>query len=279
MVARTVDTVFADVSGYQRPVDDSYPHRVLSIKSNDGTIRDPNFPENYRWMRDALDAGRLEFGIVYFFWRPNWRTCVSVQQSMIEAAGGLHPRIVCMIDVESDRSQYGDHSAGINGAFGLLAQWLGDRRRVIGYANAGDFQSMWPDRPAGLRVIGAGYPVDPRLPGEIAHQYTDGRLGGIPGYPMGAPPFGPCDMNLAAGVSAAEVAAECGIAAPALDSRAVDRYKAAFMSAVGSDVKDVREQLYGEDARDEGEYTGWPQLGGRTVTDGVAAVLTALRDR
>ncbi|GAA4811001.1 hypothetical protein [Tomitella cavernea] len=277
MTARTVDTVFADVSAYQRPVDDSYPHRVLSIRSNDGTIRDPNFPENYRWMSRALDSGRLEFGIVYFFWRPNWRTCVQVQQSMIKAAGGPHPRIACMIDVESDRSQHGDHSAGINGAFDLLARWLGDARRVIGYANAGDFHSMWPDRPDGLRVIGAGYPVDPRLPGEIAHQYTDGTLGGLPGFPMGAPPFGPCDMNLAAGTSAVDLAAECGIGGD-LDVRAAEQYKAAFMGAVGSDVRDVREQLCGEGARDTGEYTGWPQLGGRTVTDGIAAVLKVLRN-
>lgn len=41
---------------------------------------------------------------------------------------------------------------------------------------------------------------------------------------------------------------------------------------VGSDVKDVREQLCGEGSRDAGEYDGWPQLGGRTFVDALALV-------
>lgn len=58
------DTLFADVSEYQVPVNNSYPYRVLSIRVCDGTYRDRNFAHNYRWMRSAFDSGRLTFGIV-----------------------------------------------------------------------------------------------------------------------------------------------------------------------------------------------------------------------
>jgi hypothetical protein len=66
------DTLFADVSEYQVPVDDSYPYQVLSIRVCDGTYVDHNFATNYAWMRIALDSGRIAFGIVYTYVRPNW---------------------------------------------------------------------------------------------------------------------------------------------------------------------------------------------------------------
>lgn len=56
----------------------------------------------------------------------------------------------------------------------------------------------------------------------------------------------------------------------------VNRFTAAFMAAVGSDAKDVREQLCGAGSRDRGEFTGWDQLGGRTIDDAVAAILEVL---
>ncbi len=59
-----------------------------------------------------------------------------------------------------------------------------------------------------------------------------------------------------------------------LSADQVNAFTAAFMGPVGSDSKDVRQQLTG--GRDGGEYQGWPQLGGRTVTDAIAAILEAL---
>lgn len=43
-----------------------------------------------------------------------------------------------------------------------------------------------------------------------------------------------------------------------------------FVGPIGSDVKDVREQLAG--GRDALEYPGWEQLGERTVTDAIGAI-------
>ena len=46
----------------------------------------------------------------------------------------------------------------------------------------------------------------------------------------------------------------------------------AYMDAVASDTKDIREQFCGENQRDAGEFDGWPQLGGRTVVDALAII-------
>ncbi|MCT7369474.1 hypothetical protein A7R75_10740 [Mycolicibacterium llatzerense] len=205
------DTLFADVSEWQRPVDDSYPYRVLTIRSNDGTYRDKDWAANYAWCRAAADSGKLSFFIVYFVWRPNWQDAVATLKSQI---GQPHPRMAIMLDVESWEGQIrGDQSAGINAAFEDIAAWLGDRRRVIGYGNTSDLNTLWRTQPAGVRLVIAAYGSNPEYPGKIAHQYTDGQGHGG-GLPEGAPPFGNCDMNSADGLTATAFAAALGIGAP-----------------------------------------------------------------
>ncbi|AYQ98517.1 lysin A [Mycobacterium phage Reptar3000] len=204
------DTLYADVSEWQRPVDDSYPYRVLCIRSNDGTYRDKNWSINYQWCKRAVDDGRLAFFIVYFVWRPNWRDAVATLKSQV---GEPHPKMAVMIDCESWGGQIsGNQSAGLNAAFDEIAAWLGDRRRVIGYGNRGDLDRLWPQKPDGMRIVLAAYGSNPDYPGKIAHQYTDGQgYGG--GLPEGASPFGNCDMNSADGYTATQFAAALGIEA------------------------------------------------------------------
>jgi len=60
------DTLYADVSEWQRPVDDSYPYRVIAIRSNDGTYQDKNWASNYAWCKRRCDENALVFFIVYF---------------------------------------------------------------------------------------------------------------------------------------------------------------------------------------------------------------------
>jgi hypothetical protein len=205
------DTVFADVSEFQVPVDDSYPYQVLSIRVCDGTYRDHNFAANYAWMRRALDSGRMTFGIVYTHVRRNWLANANTVRSTIDAGGGLHPRVALMLDVESGGNPPGDGSGWINSLYWNLANHALSPTRIIGYANAYDFSTMWRTRPDGLRVIAAGYGSDPNLPRQVAHQYTDGT-GHSPHLPQGCPPFGSCDMNSADGLTPEEFAAACGIA-------------------------------------------------------------------
>ena len=205
------DTLFADVSEWQRLVDDSYPYQVLSIRVSDGTYRDHNFAANYAWMRRALDSGRLVFGIVYTYCRPNWPANATTVRAMIDANGGLHPRIALMLDVEQGGNPRGDGSDWINLLYRNLADYAGDRARIIGYGNVGDLNSMWRTKPSGIRLIVAAYGSNPDYPGKVAHQYTDGSGFGF-GLPQGAPPFGNCDMNSADGLTPVQFAAACGVA-------------------------------------------------------------------
>lgn len=205
-----VYTLYADVSEWQSPVNSDYPYSVLCFRSNDGTYRDKNWSRNYGWAINASNSGALEFFIVYFVWRQNWQDTVNTLKAQV---GAPHPKMVVMIDVESWGGQIsGDQSSGINGAYSAVASWLGDPQRVIGYGNVGDLNGLWPTKPAGIRLVLAGYGSNPDYPGKIAHQYTNGTGYGN-GLPEGAAPFGNCDMNSADGLSAADFAAACGVGA------------------------------------------------------------------
>src|SRR5437588_2113457 len=135
-----MDTLFAYVSEFEVAVDDSYTaagYRFVSIRSNDGTYRDHNFAENYRWCCAAADADRITGFIVYYYWRP-YGTGLPTHVSMINDAGGPHPKMASMMDVESGGNPDSDQSASLTSEHDALAQWLGSPARVIAYANRGD---------------------------------------------------------------------------------------------------------------------------------------------
>lgn len=232
------NTLFADVSEFQVPVDNSYPYPVLSIRSNDGTYQDHHFFQNYQWCVKAADAGRLTCFIVYFYWRPEWQQAAQTHINMITAAGGPHPKMIAMIDVERGGNPAGDFSDALNGTDDMLVNWLGNPARVIAYGNTGDLSGMWANRREDQLII-AGYGSNPSYPGKIAHQYTDGQIS-AGGLPTGAAPFGNCDMNSADGVSPAQFAAQCGITTTSGD----------FLSALTDDEQ--REML--ELLRQQAEY-------------------------
>ena len=122
-----------------------------------------------------------------------------------------HPKMAVMLDVESWGGQLsGDQSAGINAAYEAVGAFIGSTAKVIGYGNVSDLNTLWPNKPPGIRLVIAAYGNNPPYPGKVAHQYTDGSgYGG--GLPEGAPPFGRCDMNSADGLTATEYAGACGI--------------------------------------------------------------------
>lgn len=206
-VAEPRDTLFADVSEWQVPVNDSYPYRVLSIRSNDGTHRDKNWAANYAWCKRAADEGRIAFFLVYFVWRPGIDN-LAVVRDMI---GTPHPKMAIEIDIESWGGQItGNQSPALNATRDALATWLGDPRRVVAYGNGGDLKNLWPNRPADMLIRLAAYGSNPDFPGKVAHQYTDGQGHGG-GLPEGCPPFGNCDMNSADGCTPTQFAAVLGI--------------------------------------------------------------------
>ena len=262
------DQLWSDVSEFQVPVDDSYPYAILAIRSNDGTYRDHHFTQNYAWACNALDSGRLRALIVYAVYRQNWSETADTMISMLAAP---RPGVVLMLDVESWGGQItGDQSDGINRLYWKLADWIGDRRRIIGYGNTSDLDSLWPTKPDGIRLVVAGYGSNPDYPGKIAHQYTDGNgYGG--GLPEGAAPFGNADMDSADGYTLDDFCAAVGLGAPAPSPTPQE---AIMTPDQATQLRDVWKQLLGPDGH------GWPQLGQNaqgenlTLVDAVAKLLT-----
>lgn len=228
------DTLFADVSEFQRPLDESYPYPWLSIRSNDGTYRDRNWRQNWDTARRMLDSGKLVGLIVYAVVRPNWQDSLAVH---IEMQGENRPDVVSMADAESWGGQIvGDHSHAFNSWVWGVSDWRGGAvdgrpRRVIGYLNPND-HSIWPNRPP-IGFVVPSYGAPPRFTAAtadvqrqmIAHQFTDGQgYGG--GLPEGAPPFGNCDMNAANGYSPADLAVALGISGEEDDMAFTDEDRA-----------------------------------------------------
>lgn len=198
------DTQWADISEFQTPVNNNYPYQILCIRSNDGSYQDKHFAANRAWCDQAVASGKLAMYIVYYFFRPTM-TGFSTLKARV---GTPNPKMAVMIDVESDGGNVsGNQSGNINSEFNQAASWLGDARRVIGYGNVGDLDNLWPQKPAGIRLVVAAYGSNPGYPGKFAHQYTD----------KGAcAPFGTCDMNSADGMALGDVISMFGFSgAPA----------------------------------------------------------------
>jgi peptidoglycan hydrolase-like protein with peptidoglycan-binding domain len=201
------DTQWADISEWQRTVDDSYPWQFLCFRSNDGDHRDANFTANRAWADKAVADGRMFGYMVYYFYRPG----VNGAEILKSMVGTPNHRMTVMIDVESDAGQVaGNQSASINAQFDELASWLGSAKRVTGYGNTGDLDSLWPSKPAGIRLVIAAYGSNPAYPGKFAHQYSDDYV---------TPPFGACDINSADGMDVADLEKMFGFTASPPESK------------------------------------------------------------
>src|SRR5690606_1124945 len=53
----------------------------------------------------------------------------------------------------------------------------------------------------------------------------------------------------------------------AAEVKQIQDFVTGFCGPIGSDVKDIREQLCGLKSRDMGQYKGWPQLDNKTLVD------------
>lgn len=199
------DTLWSDISEWNSVVDDQYPYQVLAVRSNDGTYRDHHFVQNYQWAKRALDSGKLRVLIIYLVYRQDWSNDLATLKSEV---GMPHPNTVIMVDVESWGGQItGDQSASINLLYRGIVSWIGDPRRCIGYGNIYDLNSLWPTRPAGLRLIVAAYGSNPSYPGKLGHQFTDGQTTDH----LFVPPFGYADVDSADGYDIDSFCAALGL--------------------------------------------------------------------
>lgn len=187
---------YADVSQYQTAVTDEYDRPGLCIRSNSGDKVDTKFVQNYEWSLRALDSGKIKFLIVYYFFRPGQANC-DLWRELVTRDGKIHPKVVCMVDVEGApdkngvRTITGNQSAEVNDEVARLRQWLGNDKKVIGYHNQNADPDLWPQKPPNnFRMVVPWYNNDvgrsPVYAGLLAHQYSDKAV---------TAPFGPCDGN------------------------------------------------------------------------------------
>jgi hypothetical protein len=197
-----VDTLWSDISEFQVPVNDHYPHGFIVFRSNDGTYSDHHFSANLAWAKSAVARGKLWGFGVYYFYRPG----ANGAGVLMSRVGSPHPKMIAMIDVEGAGGQVsGNQSGTINREYNALAHWLGNPKRVIGYGNTSDLNGLWPQKPPGIKLIVAAYGSNPGYHGKFAHQFTDHAA---------VAPFGPSDFNSADGMSPADMRSMLGLAAP-----------------------------------------------------------------
>jgi len=246
---------WADVSQYQgKPIDDSYPHRVFSFRTNSGDKRDTLAIDNARKAKAMLDAGKLDIVIPYYFFWPGQANC-DLHKAILEEAGLWgHPKTVSMVDVEGAplngvKRVRGDQSAEVNDEVERLRGWYGNPKRVIGYWNPKADPELWASRPNDLSLViphyngTAGVSYD--FAGRFAHQYGDR----VP-----CPPFGVCDGNFTS-----------------LDISALSELLGITIAGgTVATAEDVQHQLRGP------ELNGWAQLGQKSVVDGLADVRDVL---
>lgn len=205
------DAVTVDVSEFQVPVTDAYPHDWFSFRICDGTYIDRNAALNLAWAKKAAAAGRIAGYTGYCVYRPN----TSTLQTVMRVIGAPDEHLTVMVDVESwGGAIHGNQSQAITALANGLGEWLGDRRRVLAYGNHADLEALYPIRPPWLRFIVASYgTVQPVFPNMIGWQYSDGdsRWPSPAGLPRKSKPFGSCDHNVFPGLSAAELAVSLGV--------------------------------------------------------------------
>lgn len=197
------DVLWCDVSEFQTPVDDSYPYRWLSIRSNDGTYVDRKFQQDYAWCVKRANEGKLDGFFVYAVYEPDNEAWARTLMSVV---GTPHPLMAVMVDVESWGGRIsGDRSTDINAGVKQLSIWLGDVARVTGYGNAGDLNNLWPNRTlAPNHIVYANYSGNPGYPGAFGHQFTSSA---------NVPPFGhPVDLNSADGYDSGSLQRLLGLA-------------------------------------------------------------------
>jgi hypothetical protein len=191
----------ADVSQYQTvAVNDDYNRPWLIFRVGDpiqGYV-DHTFIENWSWSRGSGMVGWY----IYEVYRPGMQNFEFIKDAVENRAGGIPRNFAVLIDVErwagTANEIHGDHSAGINRLADQLANWLGDRRRVLLYGNVSDLESICPDRHNWLKIHVAGWGAQkPKISHQLGWQYTNGTKNNpvIQGWPRSSEPFGTCDHN------------------------------------------------------------------------------------
>lgn len=204
---------WTDTSYYNKGLSAAYPHPFACWRIADGTFVDPLAKSNRDAARLLIGKGQMVGHMGYYVPRPSSTSTDAALQVIQSVVGKPDSYFALMQDVESwDGKIVGDHSTYFNDLHNKVANWLGNRKRVIGYANGNDYYTLWQRPPADLRIIGAGYGINPQLPGQIGWQYSDGdpRWSVPAGWPRSTPSLGAVDQNYS-DLTPAQFAAALGL--------------------------------------------------------------------
>ena len=195
-VSTATRTVWADISSWQKPVTDAYTEPMLAFRADSGGSTDPNARANWAWCERTE---RLRVALAYVVGIPGQEQAIVARLRNLFGATPDAVKLALMLDAESGGgfAGPGNHSASFNKLDELVSLWLGDEDRVVGYANAPDWASVWPTRRANLKRVTANYGTT--WPGTWAQQYYGGMNYPTPaGLPRTMAPFGTnVDLNVA----------------------------------------------------------------------------------
>jgi hypothetical protein len=192
------EVVCCDISQYQPPVDNRYPHEWLIFRACfGGDYLDPNAARNLAWCLDARESGTIRGFTVYVVFLPGETMGILRILDQLNVPDDC----VLMVDAENWNGQAyqisGDHSDELNTfATKLRVRQQGRADLVWAYGNRGPDLAIWPRKPKWLRWVVASYGgTKPDVPNMAGWQYTNGQYS-VPGYPNSTPPFGRCDHNI-----------------------------------------------------------------------------------
>jgi hypothetical protein len=189
------DTFFSDISYFQNVVNGSYPYPMLCFRADSGSFTDANAAANWHY---CATNPSIQLAVAYVVYLPGQES--NILARVRQLFGATCPaKLAFMIDMESGGgfAGPGNHSAGANHLFNLLAEYAGSAKRVMGYANHYDWINNWPSPPLGMKRATAAYTTSD--PGTYQWQYYggDSRWVSPQGYPRGSNPFGTnVDMNV-----------------------------------------------------------------------------------
>lgn len=185
---------WTDISHFQPVVNATYPSPLICCRSFTGYGLDETIQANWAEC-EGWDQIKLfmSYGVVI----PG--QLAAYQTNVINTFGKeAPPQLVLMPDMESGKgfAGPGDHSKEGNAWLAWMAEYLGDDRRTIAYANHYDFADNWPTLTKGIKRITAAYGTQD--PGTYAWQFKGGsnKYGVQTGFPTGMSPFGTyVDLN------------------------------------------------------------------------------------
>lgn len=182
-------TFYNDISEFQRVVNSSYPHSMISTRIDTGGRLDYNIEGN----RNAiLRMPKIQVWQNYVVFIPG--ASHAILSRFKNFHGKTPPKILTvMIDMEAGAgfAGPGNHSTEANWLAGEFADYLGSQLKVCPYANGSDYANNWPQLAAWLkpRKVIASYGSS--NPGGYAWQYYGGLPYGSPsGFPRSNSLFG-----------------------------------------------------------------------------------------